>query len=96
MSYLLTWLSLMALLALTTASSYIPMGAWNTAANMGISCAKALLIALFFMHLGRGSALLRLAAITGLLWLALLLGLSWADLGTRTISPAPWSVRAAP
>jgi cytochrome c oxidase subunit 4 len=90
-SYFLTWLALMALLALTTASSYIPMGAWNTAANMGISCAKALLIALFFMHLRRADALLRIAALAGLLWLALLFGLSGSDFATRTLPPAPWS-----
>jgi cytochrome c oxidase subunit 4 len=91
MSYFLTWLALMALLALTTASSYIPMGAWNSVANMGISCAKALLIALFFMHLRGAGVLLRIAALTGLVWLALLFGLSWSDFGTRNISPAPWS-----
>jgi len=92
-SYFLTWLALMVLLALTTASSYIPMGIFNTVANMGISCAKALLIALFFMHLRGASALLRIAAVTGLLWLALLFGLSWTDLGTRPSAPAPIDAR---
>ena len=91
MSYFLTWLALMVLLALTTASSFIPMGAWNTVANMGISCAKALLVALFFMHLRGAGALLRIAAITGLLWLAILFSLSWTDLGTRPKAPAPWT-----
>jgi cytochrome c oxidase subunit 4 len=91
MSYFLTWIGLMILLALTAASSYLPMGAWNTAINMGISAAKALLIALFFMHLRHAGALLRIAALTGLLWLALLFGLSWSDYATRTISPAPWN-----
>ena len=93
MTYFLTWLALMALLALTTASSYIPMGGWNAAANLGISAVKALLIALFFMHLRGAGALLRIAAVTGLLWLALLLGLSWTDLGTRTYAPAPIDAR---
>ena len=88
MTYFLTWLALMVLLALTAASSYIPMGPWNTAANMGISCAKGVLIALFFMHLRGAGALLRLAAITGVLWLALLFGLSWTDFGTRPNAPA--------
>ena len=91
MSYVLTWLALMILLALTLGSSYVPMGPWNTAANMGISGAKALLIALFFMHLRHAGALLRIAALTGLLWLALLFGLSWSDYATRDVSPAPWS-----
>jgi cytochrome c oxidase subunit 4 len=93
MSYVLTWLGLMILLALTFASSYLPMGAWNTVANTGISCAKALLIALFFMHLRNAGALLRIVALAGLLWLTLLFGLSWTDFGTRTLSPAPWSSR---
>lgn len=93
MSYFLTWLALMVLLALTTASSFIPMGAWNTVANMGISCAKALLIALFFMHLRGAGALLRIAAITGLLWLAILFSLSWTDLGTRPSAPAAIDAR---
>jgi len=94
-AYVATWLALMVLLALTLGSSYIPLGPWNTAANMAISCAKALLIALFFMHLRHAGALLRIAAVTGLVWLALLFGLSWTDLGTRTISPASWAPEAA-
>jgi cytochrome c oxidase subunit 4 len=92
-NYFLTWLALMILLALTFGSSYIPMGPWNTVANTGISCVKALLIAIFFMHLRNAGALLRIVAVIGLLWLALLFGLSWTDFATRTISPAPWSAR---
>ena len=42
------------------------MGAWNSVANMAISVAKALLIALFFTHLRQAGALLRIAALTGL------------------------------
>ena len=90
MTYVLTWIGLMVFLALTCASSYVPMGEWNTVVNMGISCAKAVLIALFFMHLRGAGTLLRLAAIIGLLWLALLFGLSWTDYATRSVSPAPW------
>jgi cytochrome c oxidase subunit 4 len=91
MSYFLTWLALMGFLAATVASSYVAMGPWNTAINMAISCAKALLIALFFMELRHAGALLRIAALAGLLWLALLFGISWSDFATRTIAPAPWS-----
>jgi cytochrome c oxidase subunit 4 len=89
----LTWLGLMLLLGLTAASSYVPMGAWNTVANTGISCAKALLIAIVFMELKSAGALVRIVALVGLVWLALLFGLSWTDYATRTISPAPWSGR---
>jgi cytochrome c oxidase subunit 4 len=93
MSYVLTWLGLMVFLALTCASSYVEMGPWNTIVNTGISCAKALLIAIFFMHLRHAGALLRLAAVTGIVWLALLFGLSSADYATRDISRAPWVAR---
>jgi cytochrome c oxidase subunit 4 len=90
MSYFLTWLGLMVFLALTCASSYVSMGPWNTIVNTGVSCAKALLIAIFFMHLRHAGALLRLAAVIGLVWLMLLFGLSSADYATRDVSPAPW------
>jgi cytochrome c oxidase subunit 4 len=93
MSYVFTWVGLMTLLAVTFASSYLPMDAWNTVANTGISCVKALLIALFFMHLRNAGALLRIVALAGVLWLTLLFGLSWTDFGTRSLSPAPWSSR---
>jgi len=91
MSYFLTWVALMVFLALTLGSSYIPMGAWNSPTNIAISCAKALLIAVFFMHLRHAGALLRIAALTALIWLALLFGLSGSDYLTRGISAAPWA-----
>jgi len=92
-SYVLTWLGLMVFLAVTLGSSYIPMGPWNTAINMAISCAKATLIAIFFMHLRHAPALLRIGSITALVFLTILFGLSWADYATRTISPAAWVAR---
>lgn len=91
MTYVLTWIALMIFLALTCASSYFRMGEWNTVVNMAISCAKALLIAIFFMHLRNAGALLRIAAITGVLWLSILFGLSSSDYATRSITAAPWS-----
>ena len=93
MSYFLTWLALMILLALTCASAYVPMGPWNSVVNIGISCAKAILIAVFFMHLRSAGALLRIAAVTGVLWLGILFGLSSTDFATRSLSPAPWTAR---
>jgi cytochrome c oxidase subunit 4 len=93
MRLVLVWLALLALLAATAASAYIPMGAWNNVANLAISCVKALLVAAFFMHLRRAPALLRLVALAALLWLGLLFGLSWTDYATRDASPAPWALR---
>jgi cytochrome c oxidase subunit IV len=93
MKLVLVWLALLGLLAATAASAYVPMGDWNSAVNMGISCIKALLVAVFFMHLRHAGALLRLVAIAALLWLALLFGLSSTDYAARDAAPAPWALR---
>lgn len=94
MRLVLTWAALIGLLALTAASSYVPMGNWNNAANFAISCAKAALIALFFMELRGAAGILRLIALVVLLWLALLFGLSATDYATRSPAHAPWSAPA--
>jgi cytochrome c oxidase subunit 4 len=69
------------------------MGTWNSVANIAISCAKGLLIALFFMELKSAGTLVRIAALVGLVWLGILFGLSWSDFATRSVSPAPWMAR---
>jgi len=89
------WLLLLALLLITCASAWIPMGAWNTVINLAIAAAKALLVAIFFMHLRRSRPVLRIAAATGLLFVALLLGLSLTDYAVRETFEAPWQVPAA-
>jgi cytochrome c oxidase subunit 4 len=90
------WVALLVLLLLTFGSSYLKLGAWNSVINFCIAAAKALLVVLFFMHLRRASAILRIAAIAGLLTLALLFGLSGADYRTRTIHAAPWQAPPVP
>ena len=90
MRLVFTWLALLACLAVTAASSFVPMGEWNSAVNLAISCAKAALIGAFFMQLRGAAALLRLVAFVALCWLGLLFGLSSTDFGSRTLSPAPW------
>jgi cytochrome c oxidase subunit 4 len=93
MRLFVVWLALLGLLAATAASAYVPMGEWNSVVNMAISSVKALLVAVFFMHLRHAGALLRLVGTAAVLWLALLFGLSWTDYATRNVSPAPWAVR---
>jgi cytochrome c oxidase subunit 4 len=93
MRFFAVWLLLLALLAATAASSYVPLGEWNTVANLAVSCAKALLVAVFFMDLRRATGLLRLIALGTLLWLAILFGLSGSDFLTRHVTPAPWGLR---
>jgi cytochrome c oxidase subunit 4 len=87
---ILVWIALMILLMLSFGSAYIKLGAWNSVINLAIAAMKALLVAAFFMHLRNSPALLRIVAATGLLMLALLLGLSHTDYATRVMHRAPW------
>jgi len=91
----LTWLALLALLAASASSAWLPLGWINTAIGLAVATVKAALVALVFMRLRRAHALLRLAALAGLTTLALLFGLSGADYATRAEVPAPWQQPAA-
>jgi cytochrome c oxidase subunit 4 len=86
----LVWVALIILLLLTFGSSYIKLGAWNSVLNFGIAIAKALLVAIFFMHLRKAQAMLRIVAATALFTLALLFALSHTDYATRVINRVPW------
>ncbi len=89
-SLVLVWVGLMVLLAATTASSLIPLGAANAILNIVIALAKTGLVALFFMHLYRSIPLLRVIVAVGLFTLSLLFILSGADFITRNIERAAW------
>lgn len=86
------WAALLILLAITCASAYVPMGPWNGAVNLIVATAKALLVAIFFMHLRANVVLLRLAAAIALFMLVLLFSLSGLDYLTRPMYPAPWQI----
>jgi len=88
--HFLVWVALMVLLLLTLGSAYLKLGVWNGVINLAIAAVKAMLVAIFFMHLRSASALLRIVAAVALLMLALLFGLSRSDYATRLIQPAPW------
>lgn len=79
--------ALIALTFLTVGLSFLELGNWHTAVGLLIGVAKALLVALFFMHLLYGSKLNWLALGAGLFWLGILLVLTLADYLTR-----PWLV----
>ena len=93
--YALTWVALMALLAATFVIAHFRIGWINPAAALGIAAAKAVLVALFFMHLKRSSMLVVLFSLVALFALAILFGLSGADYATRVIHPAPWTAPGA-
>jgi cytochrome c oxidase subunit 4 len=77
------WAALLALLALTLGSSYVPLAGFNMTVNLAVACAKATLVALFFMKLRASDALVRFAAGIGVVWFLILVGLSLTDFLTR-------------
>ena len=76
-------LALMLLLGLTWGLGYVNFGYFNLVIALAISFAKTILIMLFFMHIKGSSRLLHLAAVTGLLWLFLMLLLTLGDYMSR-------------
>ena len=82
-TYALAWIALLVLLGATCASAFVPMGRWNAVTNLAIAAIKALIVALVFMHLPRGRPITWIVAAAGVLWLALLAGLSAFDFALR-------------
>jgi cytochrome c oxidase subunit 4 len=73
----------MGLLVLTWSLGYVNFGVFNLPIALFISFAKTILIMLFFMHIKGSSRLLHLAAVTGLIWLFLMLLLTLSDYSSR-------------
>jgi cytochrome c oxidase subunit IV len=86
-TYVAIWLTLLAGTALTVVAARIDLGPFNAAVALTIATVKALLVALFFMHIrGASEKLLKLVVISAVFFLFILLTLAMADYGTR-----PWS-----
>ena len=79
----LVYLVLLALLALTAVATLLPPGSWSTPIALGIAGTKAALIFIFFMRLRERSGLIRIFALAGFFWLAILVGLTFVDYFTR-------------
>jgi cytochrome c oxidase subunit IV len=83
------WLALLVLLALTTASAFLPLGTANAFISLGIAVAKALIVLLFFMELKASAALVRVFAAAGFFWLMIMIALTSADYTHRTDQRVP-------
>lgn len=79
----LVYVSLLALLGLTATATLLPPGPWSTPIALGIATAKGALIFFYFMRLRERPGLIRLFALAGFFWLAILLVLTFADFFTR-------------
>jgi len=84
LTYFSVWIALLAGTYITYEVSQIDLGVFNAAVALTIATTKALLVALFFMHLkGASEKLLKLVVISTVFFLFILLALSMADYGTR-------------
>ena len=83
-TYFSVWGALLLGTFLTYEVAKIDLGVFNAAVALIIATTKALLVALFFMHLkGAHEKLLKLVVISTIFFLLILLALSMADYGTR-------------
>ncbi|PYV59574.1 MAG: hypothetical protein DMG91_00535 [Acidobacteria bacterium] len=83
-TYYLIWISLMCLTVITAAVAFVDLGQFNTIVALSIATLKALLVVLFFMHLKyTNEKMSKVAVISALFWLVLLLALSLTDYGWR-------------
>jgi cytochrome c oxidase subunit 4 len=81
--YIRTCVALLVLLAVTWSVAYVDLGPFNLIVVLAVAMTKAILIALFFMHVKGSSRLLHLAAVAGVVWLLFLISLTLSDYFTR-------------
>ncbi len=81
--YFLVWVALLFFTALTYLTGKQHLGTWALALALTIACTKSLLVALIFMHLKDSSGTTRLVFATSLVFVALLLLFTVADVATR-------------
>jgi len=81
--YVLVWLALLALLALTIGSAFLSLGWANTPLNLAISVTQAALVMLFSMHLRSAHPLMRIIAVIGFFGIAIMIILSLFDVLSR-------------
>jgi len=84
-SYVITFLLLMGLTAATVAAAFVDLGPISTLVAFTIASVKAVIVALWFMHLRFTGRAPWIFALAGIAWFLLLVVLLLADVDTR-----PW------
>jgi len=88
-SYLAVFAALMVLTVATILVATIDLGPMNIVVALLVAAVKATLVVLIFMHARFSGRLVALSIFAGLLWLAILVGLTLTDYLTRHWTPAP-------
>jgi cytochrome c oxidase subunit IV len=81
--YVLVWVALLTLTVLTFVASRQDLGRFHLPVALLIASVKAGLVVLFFMHLWESEGSNRLVFGVAMLFVALLIGLTLADVATR-------------
>ncbi len=79
-TFILVWLALVILTAITVAVSRIHLGALHVWAALGIASIKSTLVIFIFMHLQQESRLFKLGLLVLLVILAIFVGLTFTDI----------------
>ncbi|MBI2898845.1 MAG: cytochrome C oxidase subunit IV family protein [Planctomycetes bacterium] len=77
--FLLVWLSLLCLTAVTVSVAGMHLGKWNVFAALGIATVKVLLVLAFFMHLKYEDRLFKAMFALAVVILAIIIGLTFVD-----------------
>ncbi len=70
--YVLAWLALLVLTGLSFGAHYLELGVLTTAVALAFASAKAIIVALVFMHLRQESVSVRTVAALNVAWVALI------------------------
>jgi len=84
-TYTVIFIALLVLTGTTCWVSYLNLGRLNAVVALTIALCKALLVALYFMHLRYSARLTPLVVVTALFWLAILIWLTLSDYLTRAL-----------
>lgn len=86
-TYVIVWIVLMVLTAITVYVSYINFGTLNIVIALTVASIKATIVALYFMHLKFEDSITWVFALFPLSLLALLIAMTMTDMFTRTVIP---------
>jgi cytochrome c oxidase subunit 4 len=94
-TYLAVIALLMVLTVVTVWVAFLDFGFLNTIIAVGIAVVKALLVAMYFMHLKYAAPVTRLCAGAGVLFFIIMIAITLSDYRSRAWLPAPagWEQR---
>jgi cytochrome c oxidase subunit 4 len=81
--YVSVFAVLLVLTVVTVLVAQVHLGRFNTVVAVAIAFSKALIVALYFMHLRYSTRLIWIVVLAGLYWLGIMLTLTLGDYLTR-------------